>query len=190
MEVRQISGEDIDAIVDLHISVMPKSINSLLGHHHLKMIYSASISNNRYFGYIAYDADSKILAFSGASNSYRELSDSLRGAYNVKMFLQICKLVVKGNTREIVRAVLGAFYLTWRPHDMYISSWCSTATLQGGIATGIVFRKVLEVNDFEGKVIFAEILSENIRLLDFYEKIGFQKVLSVAGSAIMRKVVY
>ena len=189
MEIRKISLLDVDAIVELHISDMPKSINSVLGIDHLKQIYTDSISSSEYFGFVAYGSDGEILAFSGAGNSYRKLRESVRGVITFQKFIHICQLVINGNFREILRAIFATLYLSFRHHDLYISSWCARKSLEGSLASSVVFRKTLELKNDKGHIIYAEILSKNKKLLSFYKKIGFEKVFSAAGLAIMRKEV-
>lgn len=184
-----ISLLDVDAIVELHISDMPKSINSVLGLDHLKQIYTDSISRSEYFGFVAYGSDGEILAFSGASNSFRRLSESVRGGFTFRKYLHICRIVIYGNFREVLRAIFATLYLSFRHHDLYISSWCAAKSLEGSLASSVVFRKTLELRNDKGQIIYAEILSKNKKLLSFYKKIGFEKVFSAAGLAIMRKKV-
>jgi hypothetical protein len=187
MILREISKKDIDAIVSLHLSVMPNSINSLLGRRHLTEVYQVSISKKSYFGYVIYDSANNILAFAGASTSYRALSRSVREVFTFHKYILLLRLISGGRLLEILRALIGSTYLSVKEHDLYISSWCSVTSQEGALAGSIVFRKILDSCKTEKSVIVTEILSENRTLLNFYKKLEFVDVLSVFGITILKK---
>ena len=175
-------------LAKLHRSLIPYSINSLLGEKYLTRVYRKNITNECIFGFIAIDESSgQILAFITFAEDLKKIKLNTIHCFTLNVIIQFIKNMVNINFwisfKDLI--ALGKFHRYIEKNYLYILGWGALGNTSG-VASHLfsLMASHAKENNLE---IWLDVRKINSKVVETYKKLGFTPVGETAASVVFKK---
>jgi hypothetical protein len=189
VKIEKFAEYHVNDVAYLHSKLMPYSLNSLMGSSRILNLYSKSLVNPAFIGFVAV-TDEKVSAFITATSNYKK---SAKFGIRTINFGDLKTLILFHNPLKTLLTILDTFEISFRVRGIanesfYLTSWGSDSRFGINSGGGQVFLKMLQsAKDSAQPNILADIRKSNTSVLAMYKNIGFKPYAKTILSEILIK---
>lgn len=199
MEVRQAAENDIEAIVNIHISAFQGFFLTLLGPRFLKSLYMAFLKREYGILRVAITAEGEVMGFAAGTVLPQSFFSQLRKEQWLSFFFKALPSLLKKPTIVVKKLYFALFYKGDEPASLSNVSLLSSIAVSPDMAGQSVGR--LLITDFEAQVKRAGSRAlylttdkvSNDKVVFFYERAGYQvecEFKQPSGREMLRLIKY